>query len=523
MISFAIIVFREILEVSLILGVLLAATPGLMKRNRWLGIGLGAGILGSLTVALFSQKISDAMEGMGQEVFNATILFLAAFLIGWTVIWMRCHAQMITKELKEVGRAVTQGERPLYTLAIVVALAVLRDGSELVMFTYGSLATGESISSIVGGSLIGLLVGAAVGIGICYGLLKFATRYIFNVTSWMLIFLAAGMVSQAIGFLSAAGYVPELVSPLWDTSRIITEKSLIGGILHTLIGYSERPSGMQMLCYILTITSIGVILKIFGNIKMMQKAISKSAVAAVVVFGIAIFGLPQNAHAAKKVYSPYVVKGDLELEAQGDISFDDDPTVDQTQEQKYGLGYGVTSWWSTEVESELEKEYNDDGEDLDFSLTEMAWENKFQLTEPGQYPVDLGFLLEYAISTEDKHPDALEWKVLLAKDIGKFSHWANLNFEHEVGGGHGNETETGFAWSSRYRLAPYLEPGLEYHAEFGGLHEGKNFNQQEHQVGPAFYGKIGRHVKYDVGYLFGTSTSATDGMLKWIIELEHFF
>lgn len=277
MLSFAIIVFREMLEIALVLGVLLAATPNLTKRNRWIVAGVGFGILGSLVLALFSQKISDAMEGMGQEVFNATILLSAAILIGWTVVWMKSYAQAITKELKEVGRAVCAGQKPLYSLAVVIALTVLRDGSEIVMFTHGSLATGQAVSSIVIGSIIGLITGTLVGVGIYYGLLKFATRQIFNVTSWLLIFLCAGMVSQAIGFLSAAGYVPQLIHPLWDTSAVVPQKSLIGSVLHTVVGYTDRPSGMQFLCYILTVVCITAMLKVLDNVNKIRKVLNKTA------------------------------------------------------------------------------------------------------------------------------------------------------------------------------------------------------------------------------------------------------
>jgi hypothetical protein len=238
---------------------------------------------------------------------------------------------------------------------------------------------------------------------------------------------------------------------------------------------------------------------------------------------ITLFVCPLTAHATQHVYTPYVVKGELELEARGNVTYDKRHDEDQLQKQKYELGYGVTNRWLTEFEGELEKEYNDDGEDLDFGLTEIAWENKFQLTEQGQYPVDLGFLVEYAVSTEDKHADALEWTYLLGKEIGKTEHYANFRFTHEVGGGHTNETGAEFAWSSRYRLDKHFEPGFEYHAEFGGLNEGKSFNEQTHQAGPVFYGRLGKSVKYDVGYLFGTSDAAPQGTLKWLLEVEHFF
>ena len=272
MISFAIIVFREVLEIALILGILLVATRGLKNRERWIGIGVGTGIGGSLLLALFAQRISNALEGMGQEVFNATVLLLSAVLIGWTVVWMRRNAATISREVKEVGRAVVHGEKPLYTLAVVMALSVLRDGSEVVMLTYGSMVSGRTISAIIIGGTIGLFVGAAVGIGICYGILKFATRHIFNATSWMLILLAAGMVSQAMGFLSAAGYVPEIIYPLWDSSAIIKESSLIGAILHTLVGYCDRPSGIQLISYLLTFAGIATILRLYGQAKLTLKS-----------------------------------------------------------------------------------------------------------------------------------------------------------------------------------------------------------------------------------------------------------
>lgn len=229
-----------------------------------------------------------------------------------------------------------------------------------------------------------------------------------------------------------------------------------------------------------------------------------------------------NAFAIAKVYSPYVEKGELELEVQGDMNFDDRDDVDKTQTQKYAIGYGLTHHWFTEIYGEIEKEYNDNGEDLDFAFTAVEWENKFQLTPKGKYPVDLGFLLEYAVSTEDKHSDTLEWAFLFGKEIGKTENYANIKFERTVGGGRNNATEGSISWSSRYRMFKYLEPGFEYHAEFGGINEGKDFNEQNHQSGPAIYGKIGA-VKYDIGYLFGISDAAPDGALKWILEYEYRF
>lgn len=271
MLSIGIIIFREILEIALILGVLLAATRSVNNRNKWVWGGLAVGVLGSWIVACFAETISQLAEGMGQELFNAGILFLAGLLIGWTVVWMRRHARELTHHLKEVGQAVTKGEKSLYSLAIVVFLSVLREGSEIVLFTYGILVSERNIPQLIFGAGVGLLAGIAAGMAIYYGLLKISTRWLFTVTSWMLIFVAAGMVSEGIGFLQSGGFVPVMVNTLWDSSGILAESSLIGSVLHILIGYTERPSGIQFFSYLTTLLIIFLILRFYGSIPTVKK------------------------------------------------------------------------------------------------------------------------------------------------------------------------------------------------------------------------------------------------------------
>ena len=110
------------------------------------------------------------------------------------------------------------------------------------------------------------------------------------------------------------------------------------------------------------------------------------------VMGLVGFGLffPTQAYATKKVYSPIVEKGEIEVEARGEYDADERPSKDDVQKHKYALGYGVTDRWFTEIYGELERTKNDDDEDLDFQFTALAWEHRFQLTEQGQFPVDVG-------------------------------------------------------------------------------------------------------------------------------------
>ncbi len=265
MFSIAVVIFREVLEISLILGVLLVATKGLPKRGPWVWMGLVLGVAGSVTVAIFADVISRAAEGMGQEMMNAIILFIAAFLIGWTVLWMTRHGRELTHHFKQVGAAVIKGQKPMYTLAVVVALSVLREGAEVVMFIYSAMVTGGKVYQLAMGGMLGACAGIAVGMAIYYGLMKVPTRQIFAVTSWLLIFLVAGMVAQGFGFLSAAGQVPEIIPAVWDSSHIIAENSLLGRFMHILVGYTERPSGIQLITYTLTIIGMVAALKLYAQ------------------------------------------------------------------------------------------------------------------------------------------------------------------------------------------------------------------------------------------------------------------
>jgi high-affinity iron transporter len=167
--------------------------------------------------------------------------------------------------MNTVGRQVQTGEQPLFALAAVVSLAVLREGSEIVLFLYGIAAGGGETVSMLTGAALGLGAGAALGLTLYLGILRIPSRHLFTVTNWMILLLAAGMAAQAAGFLVQAGYLPALQQPLWDTSALLSDRSVVGQILHTLVGYNDRPAGMQLLVYLVTLTIIATLMKVFGG------------------------------------------------------------------------------------------------------------------------------------------------------------------------------------------------------------------------------------------------------------------
>lgn len=257
MLSTALIVFREVLEAALVISIVMAATKGVPKRGWWVGGGLVGGVVGAGLIAAFADVIATWASGMGQEVFNAGVMFVAVLMLSWHSIWMSKHGREMAMQMSALGQAVAAGSKPLTGLAIVVGVAVLREGSEAVLFLYGIAAgdPGQTPQMIVGG-LLGVLGGAGLGAAMYAGLLQIPLKRLFSVTNGLLVLLAAGMASQCVGFLLAAGLVPSWGESVWDTTWLLKESSIVGKMLHTLVGYTARPAGIQIAAYVATLIAI---------------------------------------------------------------------------------------------------------------------------------------------------------------------------------------------------------------------------------------------------------------------------
>jgi high-affinity iron transporter len=262
----AVIVFREVLEAALIIGIVAAATRDVPNNRRWISAGVILGLLGSMIVAGFTDKISELASGMGQELFNALILITAVFMLAWHNIWMASHGKELAANARNVGKAIKDGVKECSILLTVVGFAVLREGSETVLFLYG-IATSDQVKvfSMLLGGAIGVVAGVAVGYTLYKGLLRIPMRWFFSATSILVLLLAAGMASQAAGYLIQTDLIPSLASPLWDTSEALPEKSVLGMLLHSLIGYDARPAGMQLVFYVVTLVTILIGMKLTNN------------------------------------------------------------------------------------------------------------------------------------------------------------------------------------------------------------------------------------------------------------------
>jgi high-affinity iron transporter len=266
MLSALLIVFREVIEAGLIVGIVLAATKGVPRRDFAVSLGVLAGVLGACLVAAFAGGLASLFQGSGQELFNASILILAVMMLTWHNVWMASHGREMARELKAAGHDVVTGKRTLAALGVVVGVAVLREGSEVVLFLYGIAAQGGvSNAGLLAGGALGLAAGAAVSALMYLGLLTIPAGRLFQVTSGLITLLAAGMAGQAVLFLQNGGYINAWTGTVWDTSWLLKEDSIPGRLLHTLVGYVQAPDGAQVAAYLATIAGILLLMWMTGR------------------------------------------------------------------------------------------------------------------------------------------------------------------------------------------------------------------------------------------------------------------
>lgn len=257
MLASFVIVFREILEAGLIVGIVLAATQGIAGRAAWLAGGIGTGALGAALLALFAGALQGAFSGAGQEVFNACILGVAVLMLGWHQVWMASRGRQMAGEMKAMGREVALGRRSLFAMALVVGVAVLREGAEVVLFLYGIAASGhEGWAALMFGGAIGVGAGGLVSLLLYRGLVAIPVKRLFTVTGWLIALLAAGMAGQAASILAGADLIPAWGYQLWDTSALLPESSIPGRALHALVGYSDRPMGVQLAAWLAVMVAL---------------------------------------------------------------------------------------------------------------------------------------------------------------------------------------------------------------------------------------------------------------------------
>jgi hypothetical protein len=217
------------------------------------------------------------------------------------------------------------------------------------------------------------------------------------------------------------------------------------------------------------------------------------------------------------VISPIVEQGEKEI----DLKFGSAKLRDGSRERAHsiGFGWGVNSVWFTELYAKWHKQ---PGSAQGFDAWE--WENKFQLTETGKYPVDLGLLLEIERPKDRSEGYEYRWGPLLQTEFGALQANVNLLFEKHIRSAQPGPAELGYQWQLRYRWQPALEFGVQGLGNFGPWNDWAASSQQTHQLGPMLYGrfKAGERqvIKFNAGLLFGTNDASPRHTLRAQLEYE---
>lgn len=252
------IVFRETLEAALFVGIVAAATRGVVHRTRWLLLGVGLGLCGSLLVAAAMEHISSWANGVGQDLLNLAILSVALCMLSWHCIWVSAHGKEMAANARQIGRDAAQGQGAVWAIALAVAMTVLREGAETVLFVAG-LTSGhlQGTVTLMAGAAIGLLLGVSAGWLIYTGLGRVQPGRLFAVTNVLMLLLAGNLASQLARTLQQADWLAWLGESAWDTSSWLSNDSLPGMLLHGMVGYDASPSQLQVLFYGATTLWIG--------------------------------------------------------------------------------------------------------------------------------------------------------------------------------------------------------------------------------------------------------------------------
>ena len=303
-----IIVFREVLEGSLIVGILYTY---LKKTNQPAAIlrlwqGVAAALIVSVLGSFIFQIFADGFEGRAGKLFEGIIMIIAAAVLGSMIVWMAKNRN-IAEDLKDKANEALSGENVGYGIFALAFVSVFREGIETILFLYGIIIKEGGLNIVLS------LVGAALGIGLSFMIFiqgkKVPLKTFFNVTSVILIFVAAGMFTYGVHELESARVIPfyggeviendnsliakrmngdtkiftfdpsseniddvsykasKWASRIWDlnppknfdgTYPVFHDKGAIGGLMKGLFGYNGDPSAIELIAWILVASGLGL-------------------------------------------------------------------------------------------------------------------------------------------------------------------------------------------------------------------------------------------------------------------------
>ena len=258
------VTLREAFEAALLLGIVYTYLDkvGARAQFRWVTLGGALGLAASLLMGLAVSLMSGPLLDIGPDLIGAGVIFLAVVLLTWHAWWMQQHARSLRGQLED-KLATARSRQRLWIVGLIAFTGVFREGAETVLFLWGIMAqaaTPAGWGSVFAG-VAGVGVAGVIGWAIFRGGRNVSLRRFFLVTTALLLLLAAGLFASGVGRLQGFGLVP-LSSPVWDTSWIVSDRSVLGGFLAGLIGYRASPSLPEVLAYAGYLVIAGIL--VFG-------------------------------------------------------------------------------------------------------------------------------------------------------------------------------------------------------------------------------------------------------------------
>jgi len=256
---------REGLEAALIIGILLGALSKIRRTDLsptvWLGTLSAIGV--SILTAVLLTSFGMSLEDPGEAIFEGVTMLIAAGILTWMIFWMSKQARFLKSELEAgMNKAVASaGKSPVFWLAFI---AVVREGVELALFVTAAFFVGNQ--SGLTSDIIQTLVGTILGVGTAALLswtlfastVRLDLRRFFQVTGFLLILFAAGLIAHGVYEFNEVGWIPSIIQHVWNVDTIISEASLLGQLLKTLFGYSSSPSLTEMIFYFVYIAVVTI-------------------------------------------------------------------------------------------------------------------------------------------------------------------------------------------------------------------------------------------------------------------------
>jgi len=257
MISAFLITLREGLEMSLIVGILLAYLARTGHRREfpavWAGVAFAA--LVSLAAGGIIFATAGEFTGRGEQLFEATAFFTAVAVLTYMIFWMRREAVTIRASLQaRMSEALQAGSRA--ALVVLAWVSVGREGIETALFFFATVRASSPFAAGLGGTL-GLGTAVLLGWLLYRGTYRLDLRMFFNITSALLLFVGAGLLTRGIGELHEAGLVPALVEHVWNSNRLVSQTSTMGSLLEAMFGYTSTPSLAQVIAYAVYLAAVG--------------------------------------------------------------------------------------------------------------------------------------------------------------------------------------------------------------------------------------------------------------------------